>query len=195
MTRRPKTTLHVAKLILLLPLVLYLAFIIPERNGYWNRLTGLNLVQQIAERFERSVGPEDAVPVRTGDKEFEPLIELIKRYSTTKLAKDKTPTVVVRFQAKVYDSYGLGDGRAAQWTSPVTPIAVMYYDWPNVRFPDGHVPAEQFAIVGTLGDLHEWISKSREDRHFMIVDLLLVGLVPILLGLYEFFVETHYERE
>src|ERR1700674_3020074 len=98
MTRRSKTSLHVAKLILLLPLVLYLAFIIPERNGYWDRLTGLNLVQQVAERFERSVGPDDAVPARTGDKEFAPLIQLIKTYSPTKLAKDKTPIVVVRFQ-------------------------------------------------------------------------------------------------
>src|SRR5713101_7070800 len=95
-TPESKTALHVAKLILLLPLALYLAFIIPESKGYWDHLKGLDLAQQIAERFERSVGPDDAVPVRAGEKEFEPAIALIKKYSATKLANDKTPQVIAR---------------------------------------------------------------------------------------------------
>jgi hypothetical protein len=120
---------------------------------------------------------------------------LIKKYSTAKLADDKVPFKVVRLQASVYDAQPLGDGTTAQWTSPVTPIAVMYYDWPNVRFPGGVVPRDEFTIVGTLGDLHDWIVRSREDRHFMVVDLVLVAVVPLLLGIYEFIVETHYEEE
>jgi hypothetical protein len=101
---------------------------------------------------------------------------LIKKYSATKLADSKTPQVIARLQAKVYDAQFLGaDGKLAQWTSPATPIVIFYYDWPNVRFPGGTVPQDQGAIVGTLGNLHEWIARSHEDFHFWIVDLLLVG--------------------
>jgi hypothetical protein len=190
-----KTTLHVAKLVLLVPLVLYLVFIILEKRGYWDHLRGLDLAQQIAERFERSVGPDDAVPVQVGEKEFEPIIALIRKYSATNLADGKTPQVIARFQAKVFDAQLLGQsGKLAQWTSPATPIAVMYFDWPNVRFPNGAVPTDQFTIVGTLGNLHEWIARSHDDFHFWIVDLLLVGVVPVMVGLYEYLVELRYEK-
>jgi hypothetical protein len=192
---KSKTALHVAKLVLLLPLLLYLAFVIPESNGFWDHLRGLDLAQQIAERFEKSVGPDDAVPVRAGDKEFEPTIALIKKYSATKLASDRTPQVVARLKATVYDAQSLGDeGKLSQWTSPATPIVVFYYDWPNVRFPSGTVPKDQYAIVGTLGNLHEWIARSHEDLHFWVVDFLLVAVVPLMVGLYEYFVEIHFEK-
>lgn len=192
---KSKTALHVAKLVLLLPLVLYLAFVIPESKGYWDRLRGLDLAQQIAERFERSVGQDDAVPVRAGEREFEPTIALIRKYSAMKLANERRPQVIARLQAKVYDAQFLGDeGKLAQWTSPATPIVVFYYDWPNVRFPGGAVPKDEYTVVGTLGNLHEWIARSHEDMHFLIVDLLLVGVVPIMVGLYEYLVEIHYER-
>jgi hypothetical protein len=193
--RKSKTALHFAKLVLFVPLVLYAAFIIPEKYGYWDRLNGLDQVQQIAERFERSVGPDDAVPVRAGDKEFEPTLALIRKYSATKLAADKTPQMIVRGQAKVYDAQpGIEEGKLAQWTSPATAILVLYYDWPNVRFPSGTVPKDQFAIVGTLGNLHEWIARSHEDFHFWIVDLILVAIVPFIVGLYDYRVERRYEK-
>jgi hypothetical protein len=189
-----KTKLHVAKLVLLLPLVLYLIFLIPERRGYWDRVRGLDLAEEVAERFEKSVGPDDARPVRAGDAEFEPVLTLIRKYSATKLADDKTPQVIVRFQAKVYDAQRLDpSGALAQWTSPATPIAVMYFDWPNVKFPENLVPSDQDAVVGTLGNLHEWIARSREDFHFLVVDLLLVGIIPLMVGLYEYLVEVQYE--
>lgn len=192
-TPKSKAALHIAKLVLLLPLALYLTFIIPERQGYWDRFRGLDLAKQVAERFERSVGPDDAVPVRAGEREFEPTIALIKKYSATKLADN--PQVIARLQAKVYDAQSLGtDGKLAQWTSPATPIVVFYYNWPNVRFPAGTVPQDQYTIVGTLGNLHEWIVRSHEDMHFLIVDLLLVGVVPIMVGVYEYLVEIHYEK-
>ncbi len=140
-----------------------------------------------------SVGPDHAVPVRAGEREFEPTIALIKKYSATKLADN--PQVIARLQAKVYDAQSLGtDGKLAQWTSPATPIVVFYYNWPNVRFPAGTVPQDQYTIVGTLGNLHEWIVRSHEDMHFLIVDLLLVGVVPIMVGVYEYLVEIHYEK-
>jgi hypothetical protein len=156
----------------------------------------LDLAQEVAERFERSVGPDDALPVRVGDREFDPLIALIKRYSLTKLAADKTPHVVVRMQAKVYDAQPLGQsGQLAQWTSPATPIFVMYYDWPNVKFPGGTVPTDEYVVIGTLGDLHEWIHRSHEDLHFEVVDLLLVGFVPLMVGLYAYLVEVRHEKK
>jgi hypothetical protein len=193
---KSRTGLHVAKLVLLLPLLLYLAFILPEKKGYWDHVMGLDSVREVADRFERSVGPDDAVPVRAGDKEFNAVVTLIKKYSLTKLAVDKTPQVVARMQAKVYDAQPLGqNGKLAQWTSPATPIAVMYFDWPNVRFPSGAVPDSEYAIVGTLGDLHEWINRSHEDLHFEVVDLLLVGFVPLMVGLYEYLVELRYEKK
>ncbi len=192
-TPKSKAALHIAKLVLLLPLALYLTFIIPERQGYWDRFRGLDLAKQVAERFERSVGPDDAVPVRAGEREFEPTIALIKKYSATKLADN--PQVIARLQAKVYDAQSLGtDGKLAQWTSPATPIVVFYYNWRYVRFPAGTVPQDQYTIVGTLGNLHEWIVRSHEDMHFLIVDLLLVGVVPIMVGVYEYLVEIHYEK-
>lgn len=194
--RKPKRSLHVAKLLLFVPLFLYLIFISLEKSGYVDRILGLDLAQQIAERFERSVGHDDAVPVRIGDKEFLPTLSLIKQYSAIKLDPNKTPTVIARFQAKVYDAQPItSDGKLAQWTSPATPIVVYYYDWPNKKFPNGNVPLDQFTIVGTLGNLHEWIRRKHEDTHFWIVDLMLVGLVPAMLGLYEYIVELRYEEK
>lgn len=192
---RSMRSLHIAKLVLLVPLVLYLGFIIPERRGYWDRVRGLDSAQQIAERFEKSVGPDDARPVRAGEKEFEPTLALIRKYSAMSLADGKSPQVIARLQAKVYDAQILGSAdKLAQWTSPATPIVVMYYDWPNIKFPGGTVPTDQYTVVGTLGNLHEWIARSREDMHFHVVDLLLVGVVPMILGFYEYLVELRYER-
>ena len=192
---RSRTKLHVAKLVLLLPLVLYVGFIIPESRGYWDRVRGLDLAQQVAERFEKSVGPDDARPVRAGDQEFEPTLALIRKYSATKLADDKTPQVIARYQAKIFDAQPLGDkDKLAQWTSPATPIAVMYFDWPNGKFPGDAVPRDQYAVVGTLGNLHEWIERSHENMHFLVVDFLLVGVLPIMFGVYEYFVELRYEE-
>ena len=67
-------------------------------------------------------------------------------------------------------------------TSPATPIVVFYYNWPNVKFPGSVVPQEELTVVGTLGDLHDWIARRHEDIHFFVVDLLLVGVVPIAVG-------------
>ena len=196
MRRKPhsKRTLHAAKLVLLLPLALYLAFIILEKWGYWDQLRGLDVCQQVADRFERSVGPDDAVPVRVGDREFEPVVNMIRKYSSTKIPSNRELHVIARLQAKVYDAQPIGDNVLAQWTSPATPIAVMYYDWPNRRFPNGTIPRDEVDIVGTLGNFHEWIARSREDFHFLIVDLLLVGFVPLAVGLYEYIVEIRFEK-
>ncbi len=196
MTKKSKHPLHMAKLLLLLPLILYLAFLIPEEHGYWDQLLGLDAARSVADRFDRSVGPDDAIPVRKGEKEFDPVIGLIERYSRNKLNPDKAPMVIARFQAKVYDAQPLWEGeRLAQWTSPATPIAVMYFDWPNVKYKDGNVPKDEATVVGTLGDLHEWISRRHMEIHFYIVDLLLVGILPLLLGLYLYFVERFYEKK
>lgn len=185
-----KLKLHVAKLLLLIPLVLYLAFIIPENAGLWDQLLGLNSAREVADRFEKSVGPDDAVPVKVGDKAFGPLITLIRKYSSAKLDQGKTPRVIARLQASVYDAQRLGpDGKLSQWSSPATPIVVFYYDWPSVRFPGDIVPNDLYTVVGTLGDLHSWIDRRHEDLHFEVIDLVLVGIVPLAVGLYEYAVE------
>lgn len=102
--------------------------------------------------------------------------------------------MITRLQAKVYAQLLGADGKLAQWTSPATPVVVFYYDCPNVRFPAGTIPQDQYIIVGTLGNLREWVARNHEDFHFFIVDLLLVGIVPLAVGLYEYFVELRYEK-
>ena len=171
----------------------YVLYIVLDKYHVLDRWTGLDLVEEVADRFDRSVGPKDAIPVRIGDKEWKPLLQLIRAYSRAKLPTDKMPRVVARFQAQVYDAYPLGNGELSQWTSPATPMVVFFYDWP--RNTGQSVAPSEYRIVGTFGDLRIWIAQRREDRHFLFVDFLLVGILPLILGVYAFVVERRSDEE
>jgi hypothetical protein len=61
-----KRTLTVVTLIL--PF-LYTAFIITDRYGLWDELSGLDLVEGVSARFDLSYADNASLPVRVGDRE------------------------------------------------------------------------------------------------------------------------------
>jgi hypothetical protein len=117
--------------------------------------------------------------VHVGDAAWEPLIDLIQKYSKTKLRADKTPQTVARLRATLDTQQELGDGARSEWTSPSTPFVVFYRYWPGNTGKT--IPPEDFTIVGTIGDLQGWIADSKADCHFLIHDIVL-GVLALALG-------------
>src|ERR1700690_447088 len=115
---------------LLLPF-LYTGFIIADRYGTWDELSGLGLVEQVSERFDLSYGEDASNPVRVGDKEWEPLLKLVYEYSPADFDKSKEPRVIARFQASLSTRTPAEGPLIAQWTAPSTPLALIYQDWPT----------------------------------------------------------------
>jgi hypothetical protein len=169
-----KTKLVLNVLLLVLPL-LYLGFIVADRFGVWDRLTGLDLVEHAAANFELSYAPDASTPVRVGDKEWGPLLKLTYRYSNAQFPNDKQPKVFARFQA-VSSARTPPEGPIiAEWTSPSTPLALLYQDWP------GHdIPKEDVRVIGTIGDLRDWISNAKDYRRFLVQDVFLGTFTPLL---------------
>src|SRR6266403_6420156 len=77
----------------------YLAFVILDRYGCWDKVTGLDLAEKVSTRFDLSYANDASQPVRVGDKEWAPLLSLIYRYSRANFSKDKEPHIVARMQA------------------------------------------------------------------------------------------------
>jgi hypothetical protein len=173
---------------LLLPFF-YLAFLIADRENVWSRMRGLDRVESVAIRFEKSYAPGASAPVNVGDPEWEPLIRLIYKYSTADLPKDKPPQVVARFQAVFSVKQGEEDGQdTAEWTAPSTRFAVLYKKWPGQP-----VPKEDWRIAGTIGDLHAWILRSKDDLRFMVKDVFFV-LFSFVVG-FSLFLHEHYAEK
>src|SRR5580704_15141722 len=107
--------------------VLYLAFLVADRQGVWSRLQGLDKVDTVAARFEKSYAADASHPVSVGDPEWNPLIQIIYKYSNADLPKDKEPQTVARFKATVSGKQETTDGQLfSEWTAPSTPFAVLY---------------------------------------------------------------------
>jgi hypothetical protein len=183
---RAKFVLNV--LLLLLPL-LYLGFIIADRFGVWDRLAGLDLVEHAATNFELSYAPDASAPVRLGDKEWVPLLRLTYKYSNAQFPTNKKPLLIAR-------SVAISSGRTpaegpvlAEWTAPSTPLALLYHDWPG----HGDVQPTDYRVVGTIGDLREWISKAKDYRRFLVQDVFL-GMFTPLLGFALFLIDRRKER-
>jgi len=171
---------------LILPF-LYTTFIVADRFGVWDRLSGLDLVEQASDRFDLSYAADASNPVRVGDKEWKPLLKLVYRYSRADFIKDKQPRVIARLQATLSTRTPQEGPIEAEWTAPSTPLVLMYRDWPmNTGKP---VTQDEFRVIGTIGDLKDWISKAREDRKFLVGDIFLGTFGP-LLGIVIFFLET-----
>jgi hypothetical protein len=170
--RRAKFALNL--ILFILPL-LYLGFILADRAGVWDRLFGLDLVEQAAARFELSYAPDASLPVRVGDKEWKPLLHLAYRYSTAQFIPNKQPRVIARFVA-VSSARTPTEGPVyAEWTAPSTPLVLLYRDWPG-----NTVPLEDYRIIGTIGDLRDWISKAKDFRRFWVQDVFLGTFTPLL---------------
>jgi hypothetical protein len=184
--RRLKFLLNL--LLLILPL-LYVGFVIADRFGVWDHLTGLDLVEQAAANFELSYAPNASTPVRVGDKEWGPLLKLCYQYSTAQFPNDKQPLLFARFVA-------ISSGRTppegpitAEWTAPSTPLALLYHDWPS----HGDIQPADLRVVGTIGDLREWISKAKDRRRFLLQDVFLGTFTP-LLGFAVFWIDWKKEH-
>jgi hypothetical protein len=188
-TKLKKTKRVLTAVTLLLPF-LYLGFIVADRFGVWDRLTGLYLVEQVSQRFDLSYADDASHPVRVGDKTWDPVMKLIFRYSKAHFDESKTPRVVARFQASLSTRTPEQGPVFAEWTAPSTPIVVIYQDWPTNTGKG--IPPEQFCIVGTIGDLRDWISKEKDRRKFLVQDIFLGTFGP-LLGVLVFILEKTIE--
>jgi hypothetical protein len=178
----------VLNLVLLILPFLYLGFILADRAGVWDRLSGLDLVEEAATRFELSYAPNASEPVRVGDKEWEPLLKLVYRYSHAQFPVEKQPRVIARFKALLSARTPTDGLVESEWTAPSTPLALLYRDWPG-----NEVPREDYRIIGTIGDLREWISKAKDYRRFLVQDVFLGTFTP-LLGFAVFLIDRESEQ-
>jgi len=184
MPRLKKLKSALSIVLIILP-VLYLGFLIPDRFGVWDRLSGLSLVEDVAAKYQISYAA-DAPVIRVGYREWKPLLCLIKRYSAVKkFPTDKEPRMIVRY-------VGVGAVRVpaegpilAEWTPPSTPILVVFRDSPDAN---GTFPKEDAVILGTIGDLQDWILRAKDYRRFLVQDVFL-GIFGPLLGLAIFLID------
>ena len=176
-SRLKKVKRILACILLALPFI-YLGFIVADRLGIWDRLTGLNLVEKVATRFDLSYADDASSPVRVGDAEWNPLLTLVYRYSKDSFARDKTPRVFARFRASLSSRTPSEGPIFSEWTAPSTPIVLIYVEWPQNSGKS--IPPDLFRVVGTIGDLHEWISKEKDRRRFWVQDIFLGTFGPLL---------------
>lgn len=127
--------------------------------GFWDRLRGDGLLGRYATRLEHSYFDVPS-PVRPADPEWKPLLRVVKRYTSATLPRDKDPKVFARLPA-----VASATSMFAEWTAPTTPVVLIYRDWPT-NTPDVLKPKHDYWLVGTIGDLHEWIRKDQADFDF-----------------------------
>jgi hypothetical protein len=173
----------VVNLVLIVLPFLYLAFIVADRAGVWDHLSGLDDVEHIAARFELSYAPNASHPVRVGDREWKPLLKLVHGYSNAQLPPKREPRVIARSVAISSARTPTEGPIMAEWTAPSTPLLLLYRDWPG-----NDVPPEDYRVIGTIGDLRDWISKAKDHRRFVVQDVFLGTFTP-LLGLFVFWIE------
>ena len=159
---------------IVLPILVVLT-VIAEHCATFDWLQGLDQVAKVADRFDHTNAPDANVPVYPNDAEWKPMIEFIKKFSTVKLRADKQPLTIARKQTSAWTSEGDFDKSVA----PSAPIFVFYRHW---SYGEGtHKDEEDHTEIGTVGDLHNWIERSKTNRHFLINDVLL-ALMPIILS-------------
>jgi hypothetical protein len=143
--------------------------------GLWNELRGDNLVAALASRLDTSYA-QVSRQVREGDKEWPPLMRLIKKNTHADLPKDKTPIVFAR---QVAVASFKQEGSEAEWTAPTTPIILLYKEL-------GHgdpLSADDWRIVGTIEDLHNWVRADEADFDFL-VRTIMFGILSVCVGIF-----------
>jgi hypothetical protein len=110
------------------------------------------------------------------------LLRLIEQYSPSRgeLPKDRPPMTFARFQAITSAKTAAGE-----WTAPTTPVVLFYRKWPD---PGGgeFKPGRDAFVIGTIGDLYDWVRRDRADFDFFwrtIIFGLLSACVGIALAL------------
>jgi hypothetical protein len=148
--------------------------------GFWSSLRGDDLIGALAERLDTSYDAEVKRQVRPGDLEWDPLLRVIRRYTRADLPTDREPRVLARSQAILS-----AKTEQAEWTAPTTPILLLYADWPQPPGQEGHpltIGREAF-IIGTLGDLHEWIKRDQSDFDFLWRNIIF-GALSFCVGVF-----------
>jgi len=161
-----------------IPPLAVLFFIVAEHAGWIDHWRGIDLVQQVADRFNLSYALGASRPVYPTDPEWNSTITLIRKHAKTKLRADKLPQTIARMRATLSTDEAFAE---TEWTAPSTPIVVLYRQWPN----PGNWPftQDEFSVVGTIGDLQNWIDQSKADFHFLVDDVLL-GVMTVLLSVW-----------
>jgi hypothetical protein len=157
----------------LLPLV-GLFLVLAEHTGAIDWLLGLDKVEQVADRFDRSYSSDASRRVYPEDAEWKPTIALIEKYSKIKWQAGRQPQTIARLQAKL----SAQDEDGYEWTSPSTPIVVLYRRWPTTLGLS--IPKDDVEVIGSIGELHSWIDQSKSEYHFLIDDVLLVVIAATL---------------
>jgi hypothetical protein len=85
-----------------------LAFVLAEHTGFTDRMLGLDLVEKVANRFDKSYAPNASTPVYPEDAEWIPTMRLIEKYSNVKWPPGRTPQTIARMQSQALST---GRGR------------------------------------------------------------------------------------
>jgi hypothetical protein len=138
--------------------IIYLLLVVAEHSGVIDHWRGLDRVKDIAANFNLSCAPDASKPVYPTDPAWHSLIGLIHKYSKAQLRTDKQPQTVARFVATLSTQQPVRGAHFSEWTAPSTPIVLFYRHWPENTGKS--IPPEDFTIVGTIGDLQNWIELS-----------------------------------
>lgn len=142
--------------------------------GFWDFLRGDDLLIGLAQRLDTSYA-EVSRQVRPVDPEWEPLMRVITHYTHADLPKNRQPVVFARFVA--VSSFKTDAG---EWTAPTTPMALLYKQWPAPGTGPFKINQDAW-IVGTLGDLHEWIRRDEGDFDF-VWRTIIFGALSVCVG-------------
>lgn len=145
--------------------LLFLMFVFGEHEGIWDKWRGLDSVIAVAERFETSYENGIDRRVEKDEEAFEILLELINKYSLTTLPPHKRPTAIMRLKAIQSSKIHTGPSRIAEWTAPSTPIILIFGKIKQ------KMENEDVVIVGTIGDLRDWVEKCQSDLRFFVSDV------------------------
>jgi hypothetical protein len=158
---------------------LSIVFAILTFYGVWSYLRGDTLLYYLAERLDTSYA-EVSRQVRPADKEWQPLIRVIKKYTRAKLPGDREPLVFTRSGAVASAKIEAGPNTFAEWTAPTTPISLLYKDFPK---SGSGIGPEDVVVVGTLQDLHNWIHDDEVGFDFLFRTIIL-GVLSACVGLF-----------
>jgi hypothetical protein len=151
-----------------------LAWLLAEHYGLVDHWRGIDLAEKVADRFDESYATDASLPVYPEDAEWEPTIKLIEEYSKVKWPPGKKPQTIARMQAKLSEQEGGG----YEWTSPATPLVVLFRRWP--KNTGQAIPQEDWKIVGSIGELHGWIEQSKNGLHFLFSDCFMTVMAGVL---------------
>lgn len=155
---------------------LSVGFAVLTYYGVWNSWRGDDVLADLADRFDKSYTEDAGRPVRPGDKEWRPLIRVIAKYTHAPLPADKQPLVFARAVAV---TAAKNEEARAEWTAPTTPIMFIYKEWPG----HGEVTPDDYRIVGSLGDLHDWVRRDSADFDF-VVRTIIFGTLSLCVGVF-----------